>query len=151
MSYLVSNFITKKDYFIIGNIGMIIEKDESMKKTINKNDLVIINRRIDKLKEDDIIAINKENKTIISKIYQIEENNNIIFTKGDNNIYPDNDIYKKENIEGKFVFKIPFIGFLFILLQSKIMTVITIVLLVFKFLINKEGKRRTINVIKEKL
>jgi len=114
-----------------------------MKKTINKNDIVIITKNIKDLKENDIIVLNKNNETIISRIYQIEGFlNKNVFIKGDDNLYPSNESINEENIEGKVVLKIPLIGYLFKFLQSKIMTFISIILLFFKFKINKELKRR---------
>lgn len=121
--------------------GLVVVKEDSMKETINKNDLVVIQRNIKELKENDIIAINKNNQTTVSRIYQID-NNEIIFIKGDNNLYPNNEILEKQNIEGKMIFRLPLIGGFVSFLQTKIMTVIIIVLLVFEFKINKELKRR---------
>jgi len=121
--------------------GLVVVKEDSMKETINKNDLVVIQRNIKELKENDIIAINKSNQTTVSRIYQID-NNEIIFIKGDNNLYPNNEILEKQNIEGKMIFRLPLIGGFVSFLQTKIMTVIIIVLLVFEFKINKELKRR---------
>ena len=114
-----------------------------MKKTINKNDIVIITKNIEDLKEKDIIALNKNNETIISRIYQIEGLlNKSVFIKGDNNLYPPNESLNYENIEGKVIFKIPLIGWFISFLQSKTMTFISIILLFLKFKINKEIKRR---------
>jgi len=121
--------------------GLVVVKEDNIKETINKNDLVVIQRNIKELKENDIIAINKNNQTTVSRIYQID-NNEIIFIKGDNNLYPNNEILEKQNIEGKMIFRLPLIGGFVSFLQTKIMTVIIIVLLVFEFKINKELKRR---------
>lgn len=141
--YLISTLITNKDYFNIGNFGLIIVKEDNMKKAINKNDIVIITKNIKDLKENDIIALNKNNETIISRIYKIEGLlDKSVFIKGDNNLYPSSQSFYKESIEGKVNFKIPLLGCLLNFLQNKIMTLISIILLILKFKINKEIKRR---------
>lgn len=125
--------------------GLIVEKEDSMKKTINNNDIVIIRKNVKQINEGDIIAISTDNnKIIISRIYIIEgkENNQKIIVKGDNNLYPSDELLNIKNIEGKMFFKIPLIGGLINFLQTNIMSVITILILICKFKINIKMKNR---------
>lgn len=102
--------------FIIVGIGpfkLIGIETGSMQPTIKIGDAAFINKLYnkEKLKEGDIIAYKtKDNLTIVHRIYKINKDSSII-TKGDYNNSADSIYVNKEQIEGKVLFKIPFIAY----------------------------------------
>ena len=87
-----------------------------MKPNINIGDIVIINQKYDhnKLKIDDIIAYEYENKIIIHRLVKIEkvtENEYYYYTKGDANNAIDNYIIHDNMIKGIVKQKIPYLGY----------------------------------------
>lgn len=123
---------------------MMVIKEDTMKNSIYYNDLVFIekNINIEQLNEKDIIAININENTTISRIYQISNDKKEIVVKGDNNLHINNKTIDQNNLEGKIVFKIPWIGFFISILETKFITIIFIIILILRFLLNKEIYRR---------
>lgn len=144
-------------YFIIVLWGNFSEKDSgfqlnsfivvsgSMMPTLNVNDL-IFSAKVEQseLKEGDIISFYKEDQVITHRINKIiEENGNRYYeTKGDNNNNPDEDLLENKQIIGKYLFKIPKVGYIVRNLQTKIGIIIVIIILLIRefFIRNKEDK-----------
>ena len=83
----------------------------SMSPAINAGDVVLISKtNPEEIKEGDIITF-REGKTFITHRV-IEIVNNSFRTKGDANEDPDMKIIKTEQIVGKVIFVIPFLGYL---------------------------------------
>lgn len=88
----------------------------SMEKTLYRGDAVIVKKikeeKISELNEGDILVYNYQDKVVVHRIYTIEnkKDNVLIRTKGDNNKHPDNWTINNENIIGKVVLKIKYIG-----------------------------------------
>lgn len=84
----------------------------SMTGTINKGDIVIIDKRDKNVKRGDIIAFKEQGKIIVHRLINIKSNHKIKFyqTKGDANKSKDNWLVSKENIVGKVKLRIRWIG-----------------------------------------
>lgn len=95
----------------------------SMEKTLSKGDAVIVNKKYNELKENDIIAYNYDGKIIVHRINEIihskKDNDIFIYTKGDANIEKDKYKVTKNMVIGVVEFKIPFIGYPTVLLNEK--------------------------------
>ena len=106
---------------------------ESMEPTINRNDVIFIKEvPRESLKIGDIISFKVGNYINTHRILRIEEKNGeiVYITKGDNNNSEDRGYVKFQDIEGKYLFKIPGFGNVTNILKSKIMLVILLVILI---------------------
>lgn len=102
--------------------GVLVIGSGSMTGTINKTDVIIYEKK-DKDEEigiGDIIVFEDEEKRIIHRV--IDKNSTInetrYFTKGDANPNQDDSYRTDEDIIGKVKFRIPYIGYLSILLNE---------------------------------
>lgn len=120
-----------------------IIKTDSMEPTINVND-VLITKKVeqDRIKTGDVITFIKNGEVITHRITQIDENGEYT-TKGDNNNIEDSFTINYENIEGKHVLTIPYLGKVVEILDNKIVfLIITLIVLMFIFLtIQKQEKK----------
>lgn len=92
---------------------------KSMEPNYNVNDVVIdyIEKNPSNIKVGDVITFLPTNYsdtsiTITHRVVEVIEDNGVYFykTKGDNNSEIDNDLVCFDNILGKVIFKIPFVG-----------------------------------------
>lgn len=94
-----------------------------MEKTISKGDVVIVNKKYNNLKEEDIIAYNYEGKIVVHRINEIiysnKDSDMYIYTKGDANKEKDKYKVTEEMIIGVVNFKIPLIGYPTVLLNER--------------------------------
>lgn len=92
----------------------------SMKPVINEGDIVFV-KETNEINEDDIISFKVENSVVTHRVVDIKyiEGEKVFLTKGDNNTGIDNELIKEKDIEGKFSFKIPFIGKVILFLRTK--------------------------------
>lgn len=112
----------KKEYIQIGNLSFINSKtNTSMDNEIKNWDLLIAKKvKLNDIEVDDIIAYTngtKDNGKDIIKIQRVNKilNDNgkvFIQTKGDNNLYPNEEKVTEDNIIGKIIMKIPVLGIL---------------------------------------
>jgi signal peptidase I len=89
---------------------------KKLKPNINIGDIVIINQKYDnsKLKINDVIAYEYENKIIIHRLVKIEKvtkTEYYYYTKGDANNAMDNYIVYENMIKGIVEEKIPYLGY----------------------------------------
>lgn len=107
----------------------------SMSPTIKQGDIIIIKEIKDAdLEIGDIITFYQNGETITHRISDtkiIDEQKNYI-TKGDNNNVEDKERVQIEEIQGKYVLKIPILGHVISFLQNQV--VILIVILIFLIL-----------------
>lgn len=82
----------------------------SMTGTIDKGDVVIIDKGAKDYKEGDIVAFRKNNYVLVHRIVYVGENG--YNTKGDYNKNRDNWLVEDKDIMGKYVFKIKYVGWL---------------------------------------
>ena len=106
----------------------------SMEPKLNIGDIVIIKKvEENELQENDIISFRSGESVITHRINKIiiEDTGKIKYeTKGDNNNTADRTFVKFEDIEGKQINKIPYIGNVTLLLKNKI-TIIIILLVMY--------------------
>lgn len=123
----------------------------SMEDVFSVGDVILIKEtKQEEIKKGDIVTFKKEN-IITHRIVEINKNNDVIYytTKGDNNNVNDAEKVKYEEIEGKYITKFVFIGYLlnflnttegFIILVS--LPIIVIAFTIFGELRNKEKKSK---------
>lgn len=106
----------------------------SMEPTLKINDL-IFNIKADesKLQEGDIISFYEENNVVTHRINSIvhEDGKTYYETKGDNNPNVDEKMTEYKNIVGKYIFKIPKVGYSIRNMQTQIGIFAIIVILLF--------------------
>lgn len=109
---MLINYDENSDRGNLGELYLFNIVSESMKPTINKNDIIVVKKvSIDDLKEGDIITFHYENRVISHRISKIDSGNKgNIHTKGDNNKSEDTFIIDKSQIYGKVIMTIPKLG-----------------------------------------
>lgn len=85
---------------------------QSMTGTINKGDIVIIDKKAKNIKKKDIIAFKEQGRIIVHRIIATKEKNNIEYyqTKGDANKSKDSWLVSKNAITGKVKLRIRWLG-----------------------------------------
>ena len=84
---------------------------ESMQGSINKGDIVIIDKHHKNIKKGEVIAFKQDNKTIVHRVKEvIDQENGLYKTKGDNNNAEDAWIVEEKNIVGRIRLKIKYLG-----------------------------------------
>ena len=104
----------KEAKYLFGFRAYIITTD-SMKPSVNVGDIILIQKTENEdLFPNDVVTyrLSTDLERVTHRI--IDKTEDIYITKGDNNKLEDKDIVRYENIEGKVVFKIPFIGKFFL-------------------------------------
>lgn len=149
--FLLNTAIFQNKYLKLYGFSIFCMENDSMKNEINKNDFVLVKevKRHD-IQEGDIIAYKINNNIRINKVI----NKNILFTtKSNNNYYPDYEKVPIENIIGKKIITVPYLGKIIKILQSKVISVLILIILIFKFSYNKriytKRKKRKIKITKE--
>lgn len=123
---LYNREILKQDTVKLFGYSAFIIISGSMEPTINVDDLIII-KASDNYKEHEVVTYKSNNNSIIThRITKIE--NELIYTKGDNNNIEDEPI-KASQIHGKLVYKINGFGKLVTLFSSPIGLAIFITIL----------------------
>lgn len=117
----------------------------SMMPTLNVNDLIFtIKEEKDKLQQGSIISFYQNDHIITHRINNVIEQDGQTYyeTKGDNNNDIDDELVKYDDVVGRYLFRIPKIGYLIKNLQTQIGIVVIIVLLLIRemFTRNKENK-----------
>lgn len=92
----------------------------SMKGSINKGDVVIIDKRYKSIKKKDVIAFKEQGKVVVHRVVKVRHDSIIpsYKTKGDNNKNIDSWIVKKDSIVGKEVLRIRWIGWPTVILSE---------------------------------
>ena len=120
----------------------------SMEPNISVNDLVII-KEVEKseIKKGDIISFKINGETITHRVINVETDINgetLYTTQGDANNIQDYNKIKYENIEGKYIGKIPKIGGILIALKSKEKLTIIIVVLLLIYVLEERNNSKKI-------
>ena len=119
----------------------------SMEPTININDIVIVkNADRKEIQKDDIITFKTQNEIITHRIKNIRNEDGVLIyvTKGDNNEVTDIEEVQFNQIEGKYVTKIPKIGKVFSILKNKFVFSLILFLLIICYIIQKKSLQRKI-------
>ena len=119
----------------------------SMEPKIVIDDIVIV-KSVDKnqIRVNDIITFKTENEIITHRVIKIEliDNNLIYTTKGDSNEVTDIEKIEYNQIEGKYVGKIPKIGKLLTLLKNKLVFSIILILLIISYILQRKNIQKKI-------
>lgn len=134
--FLINTSISKKEYFKLYGFSLFCMKTNLMEQDISKNDLIIM-KEVDAedLQNNDIIAYDINGKVRINKIVYYEQDQ--YTTKSNKNYYPDIETITASQIVGKKIANIPFLGVILELLQSKTVSIFTLVFLIFIFWYNR--------------
>ena len=115
----------------------------SMEPKLKIGDVVVV-KETDKVNliEGDIISFRQGQKVITHRINSILTVNGLTMyqTKGDNNNTYDNELVRYEEIEGKLIFKLSFLGNILLFLQQR--NIIIVVIIIFYVLILWEGTKK---------
>ncbi len=84
----------------------------SMKGSINKGDIVIIDKKVKQVNKNDIIAFREQGRVVVHRMIGIKEKNGIRYyqTKGDANKSKDGWLVSKGNVVGKVKARIRWLG-----------------------------------------
>ena len=93
----------------------------SMEPTLNIGDIIFVKETAD-IKQQDIVAFKVNDAVVTHRVVEIKKENEKTFyiTKGDANSSNDTELLRIENIEGKYIFKIPFLGKAILFFQKPI-------------------------------
>ena len=92
---------------------------DSMKNTINKGDIVILDKKKENIQEGDIIAYWKDGRIIVHRVVQVIEKK--YRTKGDNNTTTDEWTIYPDDIVGKVKIRLKYLGWPTVKLNEWIM------------------------------
>ena len=128
--YVANNVFRNKKYVQIFGIYISTEKEKSMEPIIQKNSL-IIGHKLKNVQQGEIVGYDIDNSIKYHRLTKIEikDGKATYITKAEQNYREDLEEKKKEDIKSKIVLKIPVIGWLFRLFESKITTIIIIIVL----------------------
>ena len=137
--------VNKIDNISLFGFKAYIITTDSMKPSINKEDVVIVTKeKEDKLNIGDVITFKKDNKVITHRITNIEEQEGkkIYTTKGDNNNLEDKEKIDYSVIEGKNILVIPKLGYVINILENQIvfLFIVLIILILIFYKIKKQEK-----------
>ena len=143
---LAGNISSKFDkvYDLIKFKSYVILSD-SMKPAMDPGDVIFIKKiNVDNLKAGDIITFQKEEFIATHRIIKFEDKS--IITQGDNNNLAD-DPLTKENVIGKYMFKVPKIGYFYSFVGSPIgilvISIIIVIIIIYEicFVDDKKEKK----------
>ncbi|NCO12534.1 MAG: signal peptidase I [Candidatus Pacebacteria bacterium CG_4_10_14_3_um_filter_34_15] len=124
--------------YLVGAKPLIVTSN-SMSPSIEKGDLVVIIKG-DQYEIGDIISFQNEGLIATHRVINIDysdSNESIKFiTKGDANKNTDFSLVKINNVIGKVGFIIPFLGFIFLFIQSKY-SIYALIIIILILLIEK--------------
>lgn len=132
--YVANNVFRNKKYVQIFGIYISTEKEKSMEPIIQKNSL-IIGHKLKNVQQGEIVGYDIDNSIKYHRLTKIEikDGKTTYITKAEQNYREDLEEKKKEDIKSKIALKIPVIGWLFRLFESKITTIIIIIVLGLRF------------------
>ena len=109
----------------------------SMKPTLNEGDIVFV-KDVKDIQENDIIAFREQNSVVTHRVFEVYKENgeDYYITKGDANSGTDTRLLSISDVEGKYVFKIPFVGKVILLLRKPIGIIILFIVLVMFLLLS---------------
>lgn len=145
--FLINSVILKNEYFKFSKINMLSMNTDLMENDISKNSLVIVKKtKKSELKNNDIIAYEVNGKIRINRLinkYNDENSGQEVYsTKSNLNYYPDIENISYEQIIGKKIINIPFLGVFIKIFQSKIISFVCTFILILMFIINDSKIKR---------
>lgn len=148
--YNFNNIFLKKDFVSFGGVSILTESDDtSMKPLIKNTDLIITKKkRITNIQNDEIVAyyLNQnfnddegssekdgDEQSIKIQIVtnRVQENGKIyLITRGQNNLYPNQEEVVEDEIIGTVIIRIPFLGAIAKIFQSRYILVLYLIIIV---------------------
>ena len=132
--YVANNVFRNKKYVQIFGIYISTEKEKSMEPIIQKNSL-LIGHKLKNVQQGEIVGYDIDNSIKYHRLTKIEikDGKTTYITKAEQNYREDFEEKKKEDIQSKIVLKIPVIGWLFRLFESRITMIIIVIVLGLRF------------------
>lgn len=145
LAFNIYNFVSikilKKDFASIKGYAILEVVSGSMEPTIKVGDLIVIDTKVQKYKEQDIVTFRDVSGSFVThRIISLDKDKMI--TKGDNNNTKDEALSTK-NIVGKYVFKISGVGLILSSLKSPFVLVMVLligILVCYLISTDKNGK-----------
>ena len=144
---IIVSSINGKNFNILGYKAYIVTTD-SMQPSINAGDIVIVkNGKKDKIGQGDVITFNQNDEVITHRVIKniTEENNVEYITKGDNNNTEDTFKVKYDDVIGKMVITIPYLGKIISILHNKIIILILLLVILIIIFIKIEKNEKLEN------
>lgn len=133
VTLMIESYINPNELPSFLGIKSFVIVSESMEPTIMTEDAIFIkNTSKEDLEVGDIISFKTGDYINTHRIVRIEERNGeeVYITKGDNNSNEDRGYVEFQDIEGKYLFRIPGFGIVTEILKSKVTLVVLLVFLV---------------------
>ena len=133
VTLMIESYINPNELPSFLEIKSFVIVSESMEPTIMTEDAIFIkNTSKEDLEVGDIISFRTGDYINTHRIVRIEERNGeeVYITKGDNNESEDRGYVEFQDIEGKYLFRIPGFGIITEILKSKVTLVVLLVFLV---------------------
>ncbi len=131
----------------ISGYRLLIVTSGSMAPQINMGDIIVIDTNVNNITKEDVITFMVKDKIVTHRVIEtfIKENRSYYLTKGDANKEVDPWVVRYDNILGKTIYSIPYIGMpiIFLAILSKdyvtfVVTLTSIILFIFSLYIVKE-------------
>ncbi len=129
----IPNFFGYKSFIVVTG---------SMEPTLNVGDIVFVKETTD-IKEQDIISFKEQNAIITHRVVGIKRENDkdYYITKGDANSGNDTELVSIEDVEGKYSFKILWVGNVILFLQKPVVLIILFLILLVVFVIEPKKSK----------
>ena len=129
----IPNFFGYKSFIVVTG---------SMEPTLNVGDIVFVKETTD-IKEQDIISFKEQNAIITHRVVGIKRENDkdYYITKGDANSGNDTELVSIEDVEGKYSFKILWVGNVILFLQKPVVLIILFLILLVVFVIGPKKSK----------
>lgn len=144
---IIVSSINGKNFNILGYKAYIVTTD-SMQPSINEGDIVIVkNGKKDKIRQGDVITFNQNDEVITHRVIKniTEESNVEYITKGDNNNTEDTFKVKYDDVIGKVIITIPYLGKIISILDNKIIILILLLVILIIVFIKIEKNEKLEN------
>lgn len=144
---IIVSSINGKNFNILGYKAYIVTTD-SMQPSINAGDIVIVkNGKKDKIRQGDVITFNQNDEVITHRVIKniTEESNVEYITKGDNNNTEDTFKVKYDDVIGKVIITIPYLGKIISILDNKIIILILLLVILIIVFIKIEKNEKLEN------
>lgn len=132
-------------------VGMAVVLSGSMEKELSVGDLIVVVPQ-DSYNVDDVVVFREGRSTVTHRIIRIEDG--MFITKGDANNTEDKPI-APDQIKGKVVLAIPFVGYVVRAIQSPVGTLCLVALAVFllerSFRADKQHKDKQLDAIRAEI
>lgn len=112
---IVAGLVAISALKIPGNYKLLVVQSGSMEPSIKQGAVVVV-KPVSEYKKGDVITVSEPANPKISlthRIFEVKEKDGKTFyvTKGDANDTPDTEERPKENVLGKVIFSVPFVGY----------------------------------------